>query len=799
MRIGRGVRAPVTIGAITFTSSAGLEPPSIDVPALLDAPSIAASSMILPSVDVEAALGAPTVTEPGEFLPPSIAPKARLGAPGIKAYLLPPSIASPALAGAPSIAETGIQPPSIDTPVEMTRPGIGGELILNWVSAVAKCRLGAPKIRPSGLLPPSISVPVGIDPPILVKLEPPSIAAEVALGAPTLSSPLLVAMPGIAFCRLGLPAVLDAGKAFALYVSGEDKTAYWEQESGIDIQLGLNGKASCKFTVVDTANSYRPSIGHTVQFFFGEDKVFGGVIEDLDESAPSGANTTIKIDVHCNGYGSILDRRVCYGYWDATIDEVSPAFVADSIRVIFLEDDGFHSISTGLQLAPGLDSLFLAPMSVTEAYNRISSATGVPYWVDTDKTIYWVSPSIGEGVAPVSIVQADNAKRIVANSIRVRSLAGLYRNRTFVNVSRAIAANFTETLRKALPTSGNVVWYSSFPIVDAPSSVIASGSNGDFALTVIEGPNLPSVNWDCFFQPGQNFITINPDSPTIQGVGASVATLTATYSIMDGLAGFVYAQDDSQIAARKAIEGGTGLWEAVENATDVETQEQAEALAEGLNATYAENGVPREVTFQADVPGWKPGQILTLDMTRPLASGDFLVTDVGIREHENSLRTENPFLRYSIKCSNAGLLRRRQQNVQQNRGRSVDPITFALARTISGLTNDGLAVSDNVAGVHEITQGGLYADAILVFETPPEGADIILVIQTAEQDAKDWTGATIWVDLVTLTYPAERTKPLITPITGAKARRGQRVRVKCTQVGSDVAGADGTLRIRVLQ
>lgn len=758
------------------------------------APSSTSDGELLPpSLESATAGGPASITSSDELPAPSIEQPTDLGAPSLTAYLSAPSVETATANDAATIASPGLLPPSIEQEVSLTTPGIGDAagLIFSGVSATSAVALGAPRLTGTSLQVPSVESEVTLGEPILQKIAPPSAESATALGAPSLAAPMLVAMSALAIPDLGLPSIVQSDAAYQLFVNDIDRSDYWLLEGGLSISLSTGGRSSMRFTWVDTANATRPSIGHEVVFVFNGERLFGGIIEDLEEHGPTGSNSTIMVDVVCNGFASILDRRVVYGYWDGDSAPAYPAFIADAIRVRFLMTDGFYSISSGLAVAADLGTLFLQPMSAREAYDRIAGATNVDYVVDNYRTIRWIDPATGTGAAPVSITQSSNAKRLVADSVRVRTLAGLYRNKTYVPLSRSGSSTFTEKARPLLATSGNTTFYTTFPVISTPTVKITGVSGVVEEAVVMKNPGLPSEGWDCFWQQDEAFITLNPDGEYLTTTGL-VTRVDVTYLIMDGLTSFATAENSTQITARQAIEGGSGLWESVENSTDVETIEEAEAIAQALNERYADSGVPQEVTFQSFVDGWQPGQLVALDLDRPAASGNFLVTDVTIDEHQGSLRAATPFLKYTVKCSSAGTLRRNTQNLRQNRQRSIDGITFTLARTITGGTNSGMAVGSAVAGVHTVTQGGLYADAHLYFDTPPTGADLILSVMYLQ------VGTSSWTELAEMTYPAASTSVIVEPIN-VRARRGDKLRVDVTQVGSTEPGKEGVLRVRVLQ
>ncbi|HCS73352.1 MAG TPA: hypothetical protein DIW17_05700 [Clostridiales bacterium] len=98
----------------------------------------------------------------------------------------------------------------------------------------------------------------------------------------------------------------------------------------------------------------------------------------------------------------------------------------------------------------------------------------------------------------------------------------------------------------------------------------------------------------------------------------------------------VTLQNDTEIAARAAVEGGTGVYGEVEENSNVQERNDALALAEELLARYGEH-IPATISFTTNTAGFDAGQRLHVSLPSLGASGNYLIEQVDISEAGNGL------------------------------------------------------------------------------------------------------------------------------------------------------------------
>jgi|GEM_PF-6555119 len=752
-----------------------------------------------PGLGISLDLGPPRLIQ---FGPPGLPISIGFGSHGITVEVRAPSLEIPFGFGSHVVHAPGIVLVGLGIQFDFTdRAALIGTPGLLAPSLEIAFGFGRHRIGPSDLRPPGLGISIGFGSHAVGGLlEASGLGLDFAFGSHALVSPLRQIASLIIRVGLGSHRIATSDQAFGLYVGGVLRNDVFDHSGGFDISLGLNGQNTMRFTVVDPAGTYRPDIGEQVAFYLADELLFAGFVESLDEGAPTGAQALIRIGVHCNGMSSLLLRRVVFGSWDGDARRGGAGFIASDLTIRFLEEDGVTTDQAPLsQNADGiLDQFVLSPTSAFDAFNQIASAAGIDWFMDERRNIRWVDPADGTEDAPFSIDQSLNEEKLFRDSVRVEKLAGQYRNRTFVQLGRGVPT-FSEEAASLLPFFEGPVYNLTYPVTETPV-IVVTGTLGVHTAEVIEHiPPLPSVGWDFFWQFGEAFITMNPNAPFRDPADAAyigpIETVEITYSVPDGVTSFVVREDADEIILRQIAEGGgSGKWEAVENATDVDDAAEAGLLAEALNRRYASTGIPQRISYQTDRPGLRPGQKQSIALTRPAASGDFIIESISLAEVSASLRAATPFLRTTVTAVSSRALRAQRQRVRMRRPKADDNLTFVLAKTIPGITNPGLAVGDDVTDAHQVVMAaGLLAYAVVVFADPPVGADVILDVKRLA------VGESTWVSIFPLggklVVRDGSTSSAITTIN-LKAARGDRLRVDVEQVGSENPGKDGTLRIR---
>lgn len=517
----------------------------------------------------------------------------------------------------------------------------------------------------------------------------------------------------------GQAAVGLASEPVVFTVAGVNKTLVIAPES-VSITNTIDGRGSMRFSLIDESYGYRPSIGQEARFVLEGTLEFAGVVSDVIEGHIPGSpsvNPISRPQVICSDFAAILDRRILIQEFGST---VTAKEMVQSVVDTTLSKDGISFDDSDGD--PGaIDERSFRGVTASDFMQRVSrsSTPGYSWRVDYTRLLRFFDPSAGAGSAPISL--ADNDGNVIPDTIFTREFRGNYRNVQYVRLAKPSGVLFGEEAVSA-PGTTESNWgplLVSNPIQENASiSIKLVGSTGtiDPGEIITEQEYLDrkaglispynewnTGDWDYKYTPGSNVIENNKNStsffPNPGNIGSRVQVVLS-YATGEATNAIISVQNDSEIAARQAIEGGSGRYESLEEVNDIETTQAAEDLANALLDRYA--SMPKELRFATFAPGFEPGQLLTSTYTKPPATDTFLIKSVTKTSTPESLKSNHPdtgkrWLVSSIESVNGAALdspeeirRRVIDRDRPSRPRESHPHRFILAGTVTGLTNNGL-------------------------------------------------------------------------------------------------------------
>ena len=668
---------------------------------------------------------------------------------------------------------------------------------------------GSAALAASSIAPASYTLALGFGAPhIGHAIYPPSGELALEPGAPSLVSPLRqndhLPLP----LGFGAPRIWDPTATFALYIGAELFLSFSAVQP-FEIAMQGAGQSTLSFGVDSIGGTWSPTTNAEVSFWLAGERIFRGFVSSWEETAATGHPTMRSYAVHCNDVATILDRRVVYGYWNAEKYTAGAAFIANDIVSRFLDSHGIDlyqgPLATNTEAMQVLD---LPPVTAREFFNRVSAETGFDWYMDGDLIIRFFDNVDGTGPAPFELDQSANNGDVLADSIRVGNSDATYRNVTFVPLTRAVP-DFTEEATPYANFPSGPLYFVTYPIAAPPTVVVTPnplGPNaGDppYTATVIEGPTgVPTDDtWDFYYQPDQTYLRKNTIAPfQLSGhpdyVGPA-PIIEVTYQLPEGLTAFARAEDSAQVAERDAREQGPGYWEVVENTSDAENYADAVAYAQQLNARFGGQGTPKTLEFQTRRNGLKPGQILTVNLTRPPLTGDFLIERVTASERNGSLLSPTPYLVYSVSATSTPYQTVPRPTARQAVSKASEQIEFLLAKTIrAGSANPGLTVGDDVTIAHYVILSDCrFAEAFAFAGSIPTGADVTLDIKLRRYGSSTWNSILANGAVVRI-RDGESLSDFV--LCQGRGYRRDELRVDVLTVGSDNPGADIRLAVRAI-
>ena len=364
-------------------------------------------------------------------------------------------------------------------------------------------------------------------------------------------------------------------------------------------RLGTRNRAS--LALVDPTGAYRPAVGAEVIIDDGAStRYFGGFVDSFTESLTiEGNQAALSYEVECVSYDALADRRLVAASYESGSQTLST--IVTDVVTNFLAGDGLTT--TNVDTGPIIDRLKFNYVPASAVFDELSNITGYAWWVDESKAL-WFKPRAG--VAAPFGIDATNARRVTVNRT-----TEVYRNKQLIRAGVDLTASRTENF------SGNgtqKAWTLSFPAGAAPTTITVGGVGKTIGIRGVD------TGKDWYYQIGDPVVSQDDGAAAVGSAVAIAVTYQGQFPIL------IAAQSDTAIAAQAALNGASGIYEAIEERPNLNDDEGASSVAEGLLRRYG--AIPRRLTFETDTAGLKPGQLLSATFSPHAVSGSWLVDSV---------------------------------------------------------------------------------------------------------------------------------------------------------------------------
>jgi hypothetical protein len=519
----------------------------------------------------------------------------------------------------------------------------------------------------------------------------------------------------------------------SLFIGGADVTKNYRVNT-MNIVKALSQVSTASFSFYDPTGTLRPLVGQEVIVYLGLTRVFGGTVDDETETARQ-QRADIFVDVKCSDFSGKLDRTIVGKYYT----NGSLSIMVDDIVRAYLSRDGFSYNSSdgdpGINLGPQLFNWVTA----RQAFQTLANASGWDFAVDEFKVIRFFPKATGTESAPFNLADS-TPKGWIAESMKVRTYRGKYRNQELIRSSTQASALWRDTFSTAIPgpfpldpqppDGHRIEFITSFGITAPP--VVAVNGNVQVVIR-LDQVATPGIVYDWYWIPQQGLPAPNPGVFQNQAHAPLTSGDVLTVGYQAQLSPVTIASCPTEIAARAAVEGDSGVYQDVQDApnlTDpIAITQYAQAI---LNRYGCTTGLPTDVTYQTDLPGLKPGQLQAIQVSSPLVgplppSGArlFLVTQVAFKDQAGL------FFRYTVTVTSGqyqGSDYASFFGALVNRGQLAQPgnrenYVWQLAPSYPGIVNPGL--HDGVQGQPHVIQNPveILQSFTLFFPTIP-GTDI---------------------------------------------------------------------------
>jgi hypothetical protein len=414
-----------------------------------------------------------------------------------------------------------------------------------------------------------------------------------------------------------------------LTIAGIDRWSLLAYQS-LRIEDQLNARNICEFTLFDSTGAARPLVGQAVVLTLDGTRRFAGTVHSYRERNVTSrtSNTVRQFNIRCVDPNSFCDRHIHAEVYD----NMEFVDIVRDIAVTHLYPDGIILDPTTAD-GPTIEFYAANYISVAQIFDELSEMTGYYWYIDYDYVLHFIDRT--SMTAPYSL----NASTPVdlVETLDIEHTQAQYRNFQYIRGGKAVTdLQLTETMKGDGETK---TFTTSLPVASTPTVSIDTGS-GFVAKTV--GIRQVDTGRDWYWQEDSNEISQDTSGTVLGATHVLRVVYYGYYPLIDA------ARIQSEVEARQAIEGGSGLYESIEHRDDITSADMSRLRAEGLLSLFGE--IQTTVSFSTDTLGWQAGQLMAIDRPEHGIDEDFLIAEVTL-EHSHQLT-----YRYHVRAVSGALV-----------------------------------------------------------------------------------------------------------------------------------------------
>jgi len=401
----------------------------------------------------------------------------------------------------------------------------------------------------------------------------------------------------------------------------------------------LNGPATAAFDLADRQSTAEPAIGRPVLIRHGEYTVFAGQVDKFSKVRVKGTRMH-DWHVQCVDFSCILGRRTYTGTIPAgtTLRSAVATLMATA-----LAGEGFTM--TGVDAGPKLPKLQFQRLSVADCFNEISRLTRYKWWVNDAKDIQFKDRSAEAAPWALTSLEQLTSYTYQRERSQYRNVQRILGTKVTANKATTVQWTADGKRRTFYLQQAKVVSGTAYDEIASVSLLTVPGEDGLPMTELIGAPGTPTNKWE--YSVGGNYISQVPDEKT----KPAGAVITLTYIGRIRIEGVYPSTDkwgtDPEIQERKAYEGGTGIYEAVEVDESIDNAGTAREKAKALRDLHGH--IPTILEFDTFRSGLRAGQMLTVQLPNyPMERDQFLIDSVQIQD--TAALDEDFKLKYTVRC-----------------------------------------------------------------------------------------------------------------------------------------------------
>lgn len=425
--------------------------------------------------------------------------------------------------------------------------------------------------------------------------------------------------------------------ALTLTIAGVDRSSLLQYGS-FHLVDTLAGPSRLNITLLDEAGSLSWQRGQHVTVDLGATRIFGGWVYGRRWRKAQGAALRYW-DLECLDYSHLAMRRLIEGVYDATMyrgaelgsqldfelgSSTSGITAAGAVRLIvadLLAADGITVDTTSAPDGAAMERFEFNRVRLADALDALAQFAGVSWWIDGNKKLWF-----HEGSANATTLDGDTN---VIGEVEAEDSDDAYVNRQFVRGGEATEAGRVETFTAVGGDPTLVLSFSAAQVLEVQVNGLAQSIG-------VRGQS-STAQW--LWAQGSN--EIGRGTASAPSAGATIRVVyDAVYPVL------LRKSDASDVSARATLEGTTGVWESVEEASDLQGLGRIQDRADEL---LDRDGAPStRVRLTTDVDGYLAGQTATITLTSMGITGAGWLLETVEMRHLHAER-----FRYTITASNS--------------------------------------------------------------------------------------------------------------------------------------------------
>jgi len=414
-----------------------------------------------------------------------------------------------------------------------------------------------------------------------------------------------------------------------IVINGVDLSGEYKPGS-LGLADELESRGTADFVLIDKTNTLDFSPGESVDIRLNGTLLFSGTLQNISERWPAMDKTTLfhTLKLKAIDHNALADRfLVAKTFSEGQL----PGAIVESLRADYLDGEGVTAgnIENG-GITLGLVSFNY--QSVSDCLDDLAELIGFIWFIDENRALNFQA----RDTTAASFGYSDSSlpiRRLVKEKTRNN-----YRNRQYLRAGRDLQG--VANLESFAGDGERRTFTVGLPIGEEPTLTVDTGGLGPIDKTV--GINGVDTGKDFYWQKDSNNVEQDSDGTLLEAADVLAVTYKGLISII------VQADLEDQQEARADAEGGSGIYERIEDDERIEDSQFALDRANGLVGRYGR--LPEILKITTDNGRLRAGQVQNIELTREGISGDFLIQSVRARDQGNNS------LVYSYKCVDGALV-----------------------------------------------------------------------------------------------------------------------------------------------